>query len=222
MKPAPSPSPVERRVARPGIERPLVDARVEDVGRGREDRLGPVAVVDVPVEDQDPLGAACSDRVRGRDRDVVEEAEAHRPRRARRGGPAGAGRRARTAASPASSARPPTRRRRRRGARPPTSPREAIVSASIIPPPRAQSASIASTCSGTWTRSSCSRLAAGASTRSSPSQPRARARSRSPAAGRRSRGGRPCRGGTRSRDGRRDPRARRIRYPASDALATRR
>ena len=35
-----------------------MDAGVEDVpGRG-EDRLGPVAVVDVPVEDQDPFRVA--------------------------------------------------------------------------------------------------------------------------------------------------------------------
>jgi hypothetical protein len=63
--------------AGPGIQRALVDARVEHRWVLVEDRLGPVAVVDVPVEDQralDPVGRA---RVRRGDGDVVEEAEAH-------------------------------------------------------------------------------------------------------------------------------------------------
>ena len=56
-----------------------MDARVEDlVGLG-EDRLGPVAVVDVPVEHQHPLDATRLDRMPRRHRDVVEEAESHRP-----------------------------------------------------------------------------------------------------------------------------------------------
>ena len=62
------------------VERALVDAGVEDVPGGGEDLLGPVAVVDVPVEDQDALGAARGDRVRRGDGDVVEQAEAHRAR----------------------------------------------------------------------------------------------------------------------------------------------
>ena len=45
-----------------------------------EDEVGPVAVVDVPVEDQDALGGVLAQRVRRRDGDVVEEAEAHRLR----------------------------------------------------------------------------------------------------------------------------------------------
>jgi hypothetical protein len=57
----------------------LVDARVEDLVGGVEDLLGPVAVVHVPVEHQDPLHSAFGDRVRGGDRDVVEQAEPHRP-----------------------------------------------------------------------------------------------------------------------------------------------
>ena len=54
------PLPVARVLGRPGarIERPLVDAGVEHVAVGGEDRLGAVAVVDVPVEHQHPLGAA--------------------------------------------------------------------------------------------------------------------------------------------------------------------
>ena len=36
-------------------------------------------MVDVPVEDQDALGAAGVERVGGGDGDVVEQAEAHRP-----------------------------------------------------------------------------------------------------------------------------------------------
>ncbi len=48
----------------------------------------------------------------------------------------------------------------------------AIVSRSIIPPPLAESASILSTWASPWTRWSCSRVAAGASTSSSPSQSR--------------------------------------------------
>ena len=80
-----------------------MDARVEDVGRVGEDRLGAVAVVDVPVEDQHPLGAAAVERVRGGDRDVVEQAEAHRPVGARRGGPGGRRAQKAACASPASS-----------------------------------------------------------------------------------------------------------------------
>jgi hypothetical protein len=56
----------------------LVDACVDHLVRGLEDLLGAVAVVYVPVEDQDALGAG-GKRVSGRDGDVVEQAEAHRP-----------------------------------------------------------------------------------------------------------------------------------------------
>ena len=73
-------------LARPRIERPLMDARVEHLGRGGEDRLRAVAVVDVPVEHEDAPRAARLDRVRRRDRDVVEKAETHRSVAARRGG----------------------------------------------------------------------------------------------------------------------------------------
>ena len=42
--------------------------------------LGAVAVVDVEIHDRDALGAVDRARVAGRDRGVVEEAEAHRRR----------------------------------------------------------------------------------------------------------------------------------------------
>ena len=54
-----------------------MDAGVKDVLRGLEDLLGAVAVVHVPVEDQDALGATRA-RVLGGDRDLVHEAEPHR------------------------------------------------------------------------------------------------------------------------------------------------
>jgi hypothetical protein len=56
-----------------------VDAGEEDVVAAAEGLGGAVAVVDVPVEDEDALGAQLGDRQLGGDRDVVEEAEAHRP-----------------------------------------------------------------------------------------------------------------------------------------------
>jgi hypothetical protein len=43
-----------------------------------EDLGVPVAVVDVPVKDQDPVDAKLADRQLSRNRDVVEQAEAHR------------------------------------------------------------------------------------------------------------------------------------------------
>ena len=52
---------------------------VQDPSESVEDRLGTVAVVDVPVEDQHPFGAALGEGVRGGDSHVVEQAEAHRP-----------------------------------------------------------------------------------------------------------------------------------------------
>jgi hypothetical protein len=60
-----------------------VDAGVEHlVGLG-EDRLGAVAVVDIPVEHEHSLGPTGLDRVSGGDGDVVEQAEAHRTCRLR-------------------------------------------------------------------------------------------------------------------------------------------
>ena len=75
-----------------GEEPGLVDAREQHLVRRAEDVVRPVAVVDVPVEDEDAADAEGVERVTSRDRDVVEEAEprrgvaagvvARRPRRA--------------------------------------------------------------------------------------------------------------------------------------------
>ena len=51
----------------------------EDAVIRAEDRVGPVAVMDVVVDDRDALEAERALRSSGRDRDVVEEAEAHHP-----------------------------------------------------------------------------------------------------------------------------------------------
>ena len=53
-----------------------MQARVEDGGVLLERVLGAVAVVDVPVEDQDLLEPVSALKVAGEDRDVVEQAEA--------------------------------------------------------------------------------------------------------------------------------------------------
>ena len=66
--------------ARPGIQRPLVDRDEQHLRVGVEDVVGPVAVVDVPVEDQHALEPVAVDRVPRGDRHVVEQAEPHRPR----------------------------------------------------------------------------------------------------------------------------------------------
>ena len=62
-----------------GVEGPAVAAGDVDVGAAFEHRLGAVAVVDVLVEDQDPLAAELADGVVGGQGDVVEQAEAHGP-----------------------------------------------------------------------------------------------------------------------------------------------
>ena len=170
VKPSPSPDPASSARPGPGIERPLVD-RAEQHGRvGVEDVVRPVAVVHVPVEDQHPLDPVRRPRVGRRDRHVVEEAEAHRARRRRRDGRAGAGPTRRTARRPRAARRSGRRRRRRPAAPPRRCPATAAVSMSIAPPPRADSASISSTCPCGCTRVSCSSVARGASTRSQPNQ----------------------------------------------------
>ena len=100
----------------PGPERPLVQRDEENASVVAEERLGAVPVVDVEVDDRDPLEPELGLRVPGRDRDVAEDAEAHRRRpRARGGRAAGRARSLRP--------RPPGSRTRRRAARPPTSSR---------------------------------------------------------------------------------------------------
>jgi hypothetical protein len=55
----------------------LVHGEGQDVGLVPEDGLGPVAVVDVPVDHRDPPHAQGGTGVRDRDRHVVEHAEPH-------------------------------------------------------------------------------------------------------------------------------------------------
>ena len=75
----PRPGPYLVRIARARIERALVDARVHDaIGLG-EYLVRAVAVVNVPVEDQNPFGAPPRARA-PRHGNVVEQAEAHRAR----------------------------------------------------------------------------------------------------------------------------------------------
>ena len=92
--PPPPPRVVRRAGAR--IERPLVDARVQHA-------VGPAKIASVPLpwwtsqsristRSAPHAASACG----GGDRDVVEQAEAHRAGRPRRGGPAVAGRRRRS------------------------------------------------------------------------------------------------------------------------------
>ncbi len=64
--------------ARAGPERPLVQRDGEDRRVVREERFGPVPVVHVEVDDRDAREAQLGLRVASRDRDVVEDAEAHR------------------------------------------------------------------------------------------------------------------------------------------------
>ena len=66
------------RTAAARVERPLVERDEEDAVVVAEDRVGAVAVVDVEVDDRDPVETeALLSRAR-RHRDVVEDAEAHR------------------------------------------------------------------------------------------------------------------------------------------------
>ncbi len=67
--------------AGPRVHRVLVDRDEQDVGVGVEDVVGPVAVVDVPVDDHHAREAVRRGRPPRGDRDVAEEAEPHRPRR---------------------------------------------------------------------------------------------------------------------------------------------
>ena len=59
------------------VEAVLVDRRVEDVSTLVEHVLGPVSVVNVPVEDSDSVGLALIEGRLGRDGSVVEKAKAH-------------------------------------------------------------------------------------------------------------------------------------------------
>ena len=76
VKPSPAPLPRSLAGAGAGIERRLVDRHIEHLGARVEEVVGAVAVVNVPVEDQDPLERVLRDRVDRGDGDVVEDAEA--------------------------------------------------------------------------------------------------------------------------------------------------
>ena len=56
-----------------------MDARDEHVGALTENLGGPVAVMYIPVNDHHPFQPELGDRQLGADRDVVEQAEPHRP-----------------------------------------------------------------------------------------------------------------------------------------------
>ena len=67
--------------ARPGVVRPLVKARIKDRGVVLEEVLGAVPVVDVKVDDRDPLESVDLLEVARGDRCVVDETKAHGSRR---------------------------------------------------------------------------------------------------------------------------------------------
>ena len=114
------------RPAGPGIERPLVQRDEEDRRVVADDRLRPVPVVDVPVEDRDPPEPELGLRPARGDRDRVEDAEAHRA--VRLGVVPG-----RPREREAAAAAPPRSPRRRRGAPPRSVVSVQIVSASSQP-----------------------------------------------------------------------------------------
>ena len=66
-------------VAASGVVGIGVGRKEENIVPGVEGVLGAVAVMDVPVDDQDPTEPAGADEVLGRDGDVVEQAESHGP-----------------------------------------------------------------------------------------------------------------------------------------------
>ena len=73
-----------------GIVRHLMGRSVHDGRIVPEDVLGAVAVMDVEIDDRDPLGSVRSPGVARGDGGVIEEAEAHRGRDLRRDGREGA------------------------------------------------------------------------------------------------------------------------------------
>ena len=156
---------------RPGarIERVLVEAHEEHLRRLVEDRVGAVAVMDVPVEHQHPLGAERVERMSRGDRHGGQQAEAH--------GAVVLGVMARAGAEPRTRPAPrlPAERRPARRLRPAArsaasqDPSDVGVSRSKAPA-RALVSRTASTYSCGWTAISCSGVARGASRRSYPSQ----------------------------------------------------
>jgi ribosome biogenesis GTPase A len=71
------------RAAATRPERPAMERPEEDLAVGREQFLGSVAVMHVEVDDEDAFDSAPADEMPCGDRDVVEQAEAHRPPRER-------------------------------------------------------------------------------------------------------------------------------------------
>ena len=65
------------------IKRVLERGNHQDAGFLAEDVLGPVAVVDIEVDDRDPFEPVMLQCMRGADRHVVEQAEPHGPIAAR-------------------------------------------------------------------------------------------------------------------------------------------
>src|SRR6516162_5576971 len=63
---------IERVLMRRGIEQPIV---------GLKSRLGAVAVVNIKIDDRDPVETVRLPRMQSADSDTVEQAEAHRPLR---------------------------------------------------------------------------------------------------------------------------------------------
>jgi hypothetical protein len=55
-----------------------VSAKEEDIITPLEGVLGPITVMHIPVDNEDPLAAEVGPRMLSGDRDVVKEAEAHR------------------------------------------------------------------------------------------------------------------------------------------------
>ena len=109
------------RATGPRVERPLVQGDEEDRVVVAHDRLGAVAVVNVPVDDRHSLDSELRLRVAGRDDDVVEDAEPHRAVRAARGAPVDERARSRSGRRPRSRCprrgRPPPRTSRTRSCR---------------------------------------------------------------------------------------------------------
>ena len=136
VRPGASGPPVSLARPVPGIQRPLVGRDVEHAGVVPEDVLCPVAVVHVPVDDEDPLAPR---RQRGGGhRDVVEQAEAHGLVTPRRGARAAAPPRRRHHRRRGTGRRPPRARLRRPVGPCPTIPTTRWCRGRCAPPPPAQ------------------------------------------------------------------------------------
>ena len=120
-----------------GIERVPVDREEADAGVAVEDLLGPVAVVDVPVDDEDAVEPAVARRPRRRRRRRSRRGRSPSPRPASRGGPEAGRRRRRPAGGRRGPRRPPRSPGPRRSRAAVNEPGPTQVSGSIRPPPAA-------------------------------------------------------------------------------------